>query len=511
MKVILSRRTLVGLIPVMAIGGGIGLSGCGSPAPGPGKSSTLTLASENDTTSFDPAALENGHRVSYWTPLYDTLLILKPDATIVPGMAESFAYNDEKTELTLALRDDLRFSDGSPVTSADVVANMEHHKQGTGQNNFMLRGATASAPDAHTVILRVAEPDPAILTYLTMVAGVVAKPEGLGTAKGRDAPITAGPYQLDSSRTARGSHYTYVRNPHYWDAQSFPFDEVIVKPIPEVTARLNALRSGQVLGMAGSPQTTAEAQSAGMTIKSKPGDRVGLHLADRNGTLVPELSDKRVRQAINYAIDSAGLLKAVQLGKGVHSAEMFSVSSVAHRDDLANAYPYNPDKARSLLAEAGYPNGFSVVMPQNETDMTATLVSQQLGDVGINVTYRQETVGNYITEIQSGRYALFSNRVGTGDPWWDVQKHIPTSAPWNVFKVTNPALDAHYAATRGSRTPEAYASALQNMNEWLVGEAWFAPFYQAERLYYTSKTIDFDIHPQNVVPYLRNYRPTSAS
>lgn len=487
---------------------GTSLAGCSPSSAVPAQApTTLTISSMLDNASFDPADLENGHRVSFWTPLYDTMLVLTPDNTVEPGMAESYEYDESRTVLTLTLRDDLAFSDGSALTAADVKANMEHHQQGTGQNNFMLRSAEISTPDERTVVLTLPAPDPALLVYLTMVAGVVAKPDGLGTDAGKDNPVAAGPYVLDTQRTQRGATYTYVRNEHYWAPEDFPFEEVVVKPIPEETARLNALRSGQISGMAGTPQTVGEAEKSGLTVKSKPGDRVGLQIVDRAGALVPALADKRVRQAINHAIDSEGLLRSVQQGYGTRSAELFNVESVAHKAEFAEAYPYDPERARALLTEAGYADGFDITVPQNDTDNTATLVGQQLGEVGIRVTYRQEPTSNYVAEVQTGRYAMFSNRLGTGDPWWDIQKHIPTASPWNVFETVDPELDSLIEAARDAATPEAYESRLHDVNAWLIDEAWFAPFFQADRLYYTTANIDFDAHPQNIVPYLRDYRP----
>ncbi|BCP52361.1 peptide ABC transporter substrate-binding protein [Kaistia sp. 32K] len=468
---------------------------------------TLTLAVALDNGSFDPAIVENGPRAQYWSAVYDTLLLMRPDGSITGNLAESYEYSKDNTVLTLKLRPGVKFTDGTPFNAAAVKANVEHLRGGSGQNSFMV-GSVADIVivDDLTVELHLSAANPAQLTYLTMAGGVMGSPAALGKEEIISVPVGSGPYVLDTGNSTRGARYTFVRNPDYWNRDAFPYDEVVLIPMGEITARMNALRSGQVNGAQGTAQTAAEAESSGLVVNRTPIDRHGLILADRNGVLVPALADVRVRQAINYAIDGEGLLAAIQRKLGHHSTQVFQLNSAAYLPELDKRYPFDPDKARALLAEAGYANGFELKLPENPTVAANPIIAQQLADVGIRVVWDKVVSENYVTEAQSKRYGAFWMSLSTGNPWWDVTKQISAAGPWNPFDSSTPELDALLAQARSASGAD-YDALMQKINTYVTENAWFNIWYQADAVYFSSPDVTVTMHPQNVVPYIRDFAP----
>lgn len=517
MKPIRSRRSRLVVVAAAALSLGLVLTSCagtpGTPGGGSGDGAaptSLTLAIGQDNNSFDTALLENGHRAQYWLPVYDTLLLMDKDAQIQPGLATSWTYNDDHTVLTLELRKDVKFSDGAAFNAAAVKANVEHLKAGTGQNSVMVSTVErVETPSEYVAELHLSEPNPALLAYLTFVAGAQGSPDALNNADFATKPVGSGPYLLDAAKTVQGTVYSYTRNPDYWNKDAFPYDTIELKPMAEATARMNALKAGQIDGASGSPATVAEAKAAGLNVTQQPLDREGLLLVDRDGSVTPAMGDARVRQAINHAIDTEGILKSIQQGFGTATDQVFNTTSVAHVPELDNAYPYDPAKAKALLAEAGYTNGFDLLLPENASVAANPIIEQQLGEVGIRVTWDRVPNDSWITAIQSGKYSAFWMRLTAGDPWWDVQKSILPEGVWNVFDNTNPELQAHIDAARTASDDAAYASALQDVNRWLVKEAWFQPWFVADTVYFTAKNVNVTMHPQNVVPYIRGFAPAS--
>ncbi len=118
---------------------------------------------------------------------------------------------------------------------------------GTGQNSYMTRSiGTYQIVSPTELNLKLKAPDPGLIDYLASVGGVMASPKSLKSPTVATTPVGSGPYVLDKAGTVAGSTYTYKRNQAYWNAAAFPYDKVVIKPMNDLTARLNALKAGQV-------------------------------------------------------------------------------------------------------------------------------------------------------------------------------------------------------------------------------------------------------------------------
>ncbi len=495
----------------VALAVGLVAGGCASAAPGgdatPATGGTLTIGATVDATSWDPADAEFGNRIQYLQPVYDSLLHITPELEIEPWLASDFAYNDDSTELTLTLRDDVVFSDGEAFDAEAAKANLEHFKAGTGQNSVTL-GAVDSieVTGDYELVLDLSAPDPALLRNLALVSGMQASPASLGSADLKTTPVGSGPYVLDASATVGGSQYVYTRNADYWNAAAFPFDEIVIKPLNDLTARLNALKSGEIDAALGDAKSMAEAKASGLTVQTMLGDWQGFFIVDRDGTAVPALANPLVRQAINYAVDGAGILDAVRLGEGATTTQIFNPSSAAYDTALDDAYGYDPEKAKALLAEAGYPDGFTITMPDFAGFQDVQAVAyQQLADIGITVQTETVAADQVISALLSGKYPMFIFSWGSSNSWQDILKLVKPNAPWNMYHNETPELDALIAEAQNTGTTEAF----QAVSAYLVDEAWFSPWYVQNNVYLTSPDVTVTMQPQNVVPYIWNFAPAS--
>lgn len=482
-------------------------SGGTTPDATPTTGGTLTLGATVDAASWDPADAEFGNRIQYLQPVYDSLLHITADLEIEPWLASEFAYNDDFTELTLTLRDDVVFSDGEAFDAEAAKANLEHFKGGTGQNSVTLGAVEAiEVTGDHELVLDLSSPDPALLRNLALVSGMQASPASLGDEALKTAPVGSGPYVLDSTATVSGSQYTYARNADYWNTEAFPFDEIVIKPLTDLTARLNALKSGEIDAALGDAKSMAEAEGSGLTVQTMQGDWQGVFIVDRDGTKVPALADPLVRQAINYAVDADGILEAVRLGEGESTTQIFNPTSQAYDAALDSEYEFNPEKAKELLAEAGYPDGFTVTMPDfaGFADIQ-TIAYQQLTDVGITVQTQPVAADQVISALLSGEFPMFLFSWGSSNSWQDILKLVQPTAPWNMYGNSTPELDALIAEAQTTGTDEAF----QAVSEYLVDEAWFAPWYVQNNVYISSPDVAVTMQPQNVVPYIWNFTPAS--
>ncbi len=450
----------------------------GGPSADAGDETTapLVLAIGGDKTSWDPAQLiDGGPTVLTWQPVFDTLLRYEVDGSAGPNAAEEFSFNEDSTVLTLTLREGMTFTDGAPVDAAAAKASLEHYRDSTGPGAVRLAGTEIDVVDDLTFTVTSATPNPLLPTYLAWSAGVLASPASLVADDLATNPVGSGPYTFNAERSTSGTTLVYERNDDYWNAEAFPRDEIVLNVMPEETARLNALQSGQIDGAPISVAGTAQAENAGLELLSYQTNWAGLIIADRAGSIVPALADVRVRQAINMVFDRDAIIQALWQGKGTASNQIFNRQTAAYSEDLAGEYPYDIQAAQELMAEAGYADGFEIDYPEvaGFSSPVTSLVVQQLGELGIRANVISVQAEQFIGRYLSAEFPLFYVEFPSGAPLSVLEGYIEPDAVWNVFHTEDPQLNEliTMAYAQGPDADEVF----QEINRFILEEAWFAP------------------------------------
>ncbi|WBU37514.1 ABC transporter substrate-binding protein [Homoserinibacter sp. YIM 151385] len=487
-----------------------GCTGGGSEAPaGDGK---LAIGALVDVASFDPAQSDVGHYMQYLQPAYDTLIRLDDQGELQPMLAESWEYIDEtNTTLELKLREGVEFSDGTPLTAEIAAASLERFAAANGPRSSALAAVDSyDAVDDTTLVVNLSTPDPALTHNLTLPAGMITNPEVADDALA-SVPAGTGPYVLDEDATRRGDVYVFTRNENYYDPDSFPFDEIDVRVLTDATARLNAVKTGQVDSALGFAPQKAEAEGAGLEVISAPGDWQGLFIIDREGTTTEALGDARVRQAINYAIDGDAILETVVFGEGSSSTQMFYPGTPAYDDALNDAYPFDPEKAKELLAEAGYADGFTLRMPSTDTFLPEVypIVQQQLGDVGITVEFSPQTPAAGLDPYLGGEFPAYVFSWGSSQNWLDATLLLSEEGAWNPLHAADPEI-ADLMSRIAVASVEEQEPLYRELSAHVVDEAWFAPFYVVNNLAFHGPDVEVTPQPQQSVPSIYNYKPAGS-
>jgi peptide/nickel transport system substrate-binding protein len=467
---------------------------------------TLALAATLDNNSFDRAQLLIGNQMQYWSPVFDTLLVREPDGKLSPNLATEWAYNADNSVLTLTLREGVTFTDGTPLDGVAVKANLEYLKNGAGQNSFMVAAISEVEVASPTEVrLHLGEPDPSLLENLSVVGGAMASPATLGVEAAASAPIGSGPYVYDATNSQLGRQYVYNRNPDYWNAAAFPFERVTITPINDQVARLNALKSGQIDAGMSEARAVADAEANGLVVNRVDVDWFGFIMADREGKLVPALANPKVRQALNMAFDGKSILEFVELGYGKLTDQIFPAASQAYQPELDDVYAYDPEAAKALLAEAGYPNGFEILLPEiNGFASFNPIIEKYLNDVGVTVKWEKIAPNATITELRSGKFPAYVFQFGYQGTWSEFRKFGYPESPWNTSKVADQGLlelldKAQYA------TGDAQIELFKEVNRYMVENAFYAPMYRRDTIYLTNKETVVNMQRTNVVPPIRNY------
>ncbi|HEY1824289.1 MAG TPA: ABC transporter substrate-binding protein [Trebonia sp.] len=373
------------------------LAACGSSSPGGSAASGSVAAASGASgtlnwewelpTSWDPVTSSAGWDMHVLGLVYASVTTLNSAGTVEPGLASSWKYAADGKSVTFTLKPGLKFSDGSPLSATSVAENI---KRGQTQPNStvaselsVISKVVVNSPVSFTLDL--AQVDYQVPDLLAGKDGMIVNPAYFTAGKVASLatqPEGAGPFTLTAY--VPDSHASLVRNAGYWDASQIHIQNFNVLDITQPEQILSALESGQVNVAYIAGNQVAAAKAAGFKIDVIPSEVV--EEVDVQTTTAP-FKNPQVVQAINYAINRQALVQVQESGYGTAAYQPFPQGFVGYSAKLADEYPYNPTKAKQLLAAAGYSSGLTITLTNTSTtDSLAQQLQSQLEAVGIKVT-----------------------------------------------------------------------------------------------------------------------------
>jgi peptide/nickel transport system substrate-binding protein len=350
-----------------------------------GPPDSLVLGMQLEPPNLDPTAGAAGaiDEVVY-ANLFEGLTRFREDGSIAPGLAESWEVSEDGRSYTFHLRDGVRFHDGTAFDAGDVVFSLDRARgpDSTNAQKALFDGIEAvTALDPGTVRVDLGAPDSGFLWALAWGDAVILAPETADAAA--TAPVGTGPFRFD--RWVRGDRVELVRNDAYWGAP-VALDRAVFRFISDPTAAYAALLAGDIDAFPNVP-----APETLMQFKADPHFQVTVGLTEGETILAinnarPPLDDIRVRRAIAHAIDRQALIDGALYGYGTPIGSHFAPHHPAYVD-LTGLSAYDPDAARSLLAEAGFADGLRLTLtlpPPAYARRGGEIVAAQLRAVGID-------------------------------------------------------------------------------------------------------------------------------
>lgn len=470
----------------------------------------LTIGSLQEPTSWDPAQANEGHLAPIFQSVYDTLIKKNPDGELVPMLATEWTTGDDNLSLTLDLRTDVTFTDGTPFNADAVKANIEHFQTANGPMLGNLSSvASVDVVDEDTVTLNLSSPDPDLPANLANAGGYMGSPGALSSPDLATTPVGSGPYVLDASKTVVGSSILVTRNEDYW-GDALPFDAVEFKILTDETARLNALTSGQIdFASLNRAASALQAEAAGLNAPEPFSvNWGGILFFDRDGALLPELADVRVREALAIAIDSDALVQVGWEGLGAETSQVFGPETSAYSKDLDDAYAYDSERAKELLAEAGA-SDLSITLPVSGVfePVVYDAIIQNWEDIGVTVTRHQWGPGEAIPSMQRGEFPIAFMTLAQRSDWGTTQFLLSPDAPWNPLASTDPELEKLIADYPLADEADQ-ADIARQINEFVVDNVWFAPVMRPDTFNFYGDDIEIVPQVQQAVPSIYNFTPS---
>lgn len=325
------------------------------------------------------------------TQLTDSLVYLNREGEIEPALAERWEVSPDGTVYTFYLRQGVTFHNGEEFNADDVVYTWEIGSEvGEWTDKFNL--VTVEKVDDFTVTLTSEAPNPELMVTIHDFWAIYPNEylEEVGVDAFQEAPVGTGPFMF--VEWVRGDHITYTANPNYW-MEGYPKVETLIfRPIPESSTRVAAIQADEIdiVGRLNAEEAQSLMGVEGVEVIEYPVDRIYYIAFNNLTTGVGEpTEDARVRQAMNYAVDVQAIVDALFDGYGKPAAGYVSSNELGY--GVVEPFGYDPAKARDLLAEAGYPDGFEMGMacPSGayiNFEEVCEAVAGYLGEVGIDIS-----------------------------------------------------------------------------------------------------------------------------
>lgn len=492
----LTRRSA--LATLGAIVGGTAISGAFAGRGFAADGQKLTWAVHFSPTNlfFDPGITPGtGAPLIVQYAMHDALIRpIKGKATGL-SLAESMEEAEDGLSYTFVLREGLKFQNGDPVTAEDAKFSFDRYK---GANNELIRNFVTEAQviDERTIRYVLSQPWPDFLTLFgTPASGVAwilpkAYMESVGEDGFKAAPIGAGPYRL--AEFSAGTEIVFEASEHYW-RKTPEVPTLVLRVIPDASTRLAAIQNGEVdfaYGIKGDLVTQAMAQPD-LRVKSSAIPVTNFVVYASQNDADSPWSDVRVRRAANMAIDRAGINQVAYAGLGTES-----ISIIPHVMDFywqPPAIPYDPEGAKKLLAEAGYPNGFDGGdLNASSDDELAELIQANLGGVGINMKIRTAERASYLQAVM-GKELTGLVLTGSGAPGnaaTRLQQFVHSGGALSYLK--NDGIDAAIDEQAENLNPEARKAQLDAIQKQLYDEAMFMPVVEFSFPVVIGPRVDYD-------------------
>ena len=506
---------------------------------------TLRWSSAGDSLTLDPHSQNEGPTHAMSHQIYDSLVYRNQEMKLTPRLALEWKLTDDPTVWEFKLREGVKYHNGNPFTADDVVFSIMRAKhENADMKGLLTTVVEAIKVDDHTVRLRTDGPNPLLPNNLTDLfimdkewseENKVAVPQnfkaGEETYAVRNANGT-GPYRLISREADVKTEL--ARNDDYWGKGQYPLEvsRIVYTPIKSSATRVAALLSGEIDFLLDPPVQDLDrlAAARGLAVRSGPENRtifLGMQQA------VPELrtsdvkgknpfADKRVREALNIAINRDAIGKVVMRGQSVAAGMIAPPFVDGYSAELDRVPTVDVARAKALLAEAGYPNGFAVTLacPNDRyvnDEAICQAVTGMFGQIGVKARLDARPKSIHFAELPKGELDLYM--LGWGVPTMDshyvfhylYETRTDKGGSWNVTGYSSPRVDALTTAMNREIDLGKRAGMVAETWKTVQDDVVYLPIHHQMLNWAMKDDIDFPVQSENYPYFKRCLLYTSPS
>ncbi|MCO8126424.1 ABC transporter substrate-binding protein [Acidimicrobiia bacterium EGI L10123] len=433
---------------------------------------TLRLIYTVAPTSYDPHRGSSSTDNTSLNLVFDRLVHTTPDGDPIPGLATEWTLEAEPPSMSLTLREDVTFHDGTPFDAEAAKVNLDRARaEDSNVASDLVTIESVEVVDTHDIKLNLTEPGGALPLILSDRGGMMMSPASFDDPNADRQPVGAGMYRVTDYEV--GVQTSFERYEDYWDPEAAAAAKVELTYQADDSTRLNALLGGQAdwVNVAAGDISTVEDE--GMVVTSEP-DLALYHM--QLNLARSEFDDPLVREALNFAVDREGLAEAIFDGRATPSVQPFPEGYFANEPDVADTYTYDPERARELLAEAGLEDGFSFELLTAQLDgfvRVSEALQAQLAEVGIDVTLNVVPVNEVVQTAYLDKVgdAVMITFQGRPDPSQTLGRLYSEGGPSNPSGESSPAFMEAYDLILSATDEDARVEAIREASVAVVDDA----------------------------------------
>ena len=457
---------------------------------------TFTMAVEVDPDGLDPQRTAAASTYQITANLYDTLLTVDTAGNVQPGLAQGWEVSDDGLTITFKLRSGVSFTTGNPCDAAAVVASLERLQDDEAPRKDDYAGFSFAAQGDDTVVVTMAELNVAALTDFAYPWAAVV--DVTAAQDLRNTPAGTGAFTLESWTPQQGLEL--VANEGYWGGAP-KVSRVSVREIPDATSLTASLRAGEIqFASVSADQIDQFSGDAAFNAVCEPMN--GVQLMAMNCANAA-LSDARVRQAINHAVDKQLLIDTVWWGQGQPIGSHYPVG-LKEYVDTNDTYPYDPDKARALLSEAGYADGLTLEMKLPKSYQAyvdaGQVIADMLSQVGVTCNIQIIEWASWLQDVYTDRkYDLtVVGHTGRLDPYVLLARYASDAAT-NYFNYASDTVDALLAQFESEADEDRRTGLVQDIQRELAQDVPALYIQDPNTTYVTSSSVSgFAVYPIDI-------------
>lgn len=480
----------------------------------------LTVDLASAPVSLDPHAANDGNSLYVMNAMYDTLVQMNKDLQIEPGLAESLEQIED-TVWEAKIRQGVTFHDGSPLNAEVVKANLDRVRDSDVASpvSFLFDMiSSVEVIDEYTVHIKTEFPFSALPSHLAHPGGHMISLESIkedyeAMENGEEPfttvnqePVGTGYFKFDER--VNGEYVRLVKNEDYWGEQA-NVDSITFKTVPESSARIAELRTGEAdIIYPVNPNDVSEIDENEGTHVHKS-ESASMSYLGMNNEKEP-FNNVQVRRAISMAINKDELIEGMLNGIPIPAKGPLAPTVKGYSEDI-DPIDYNPEKARELLKEAGYEDGFqtSILVHDDTTSDVAELIQSQLSEVGIDAAINTREVGSYLEVTGNGSFDMFVGSWGTVtmDADYGLYPMFHSSNAGdsgNRSFFDNEKVDNLLEQARRSTNEEERMELYKEAQQIIVDEATIVPLYHSVLLAGLQDSVNGFFQYPSSFPFLRD-------
>jgi len=475
----------------------------GSGSKGSVKKDALVVAQTADAGTLDPQKQGKMPDMNILINMFDTLVTRDADNKLAPGLATEWkAVND--TTWQFKLRQGVKFHNGEPFNAEAVKFSIDRLNNAATKSPIVELKTVKEVVvvDEYTVNLVTSAPDPIIPNKMVLFGGAMVPPKYI-QEKGDDFfaknPVGTGPFKFVSWK--KDHEVVMEANTEYW-AGAPKVNKLTFRTIPNFADMVAAVKTGEVDIAANlTADVASQLNGSEVNVVSAPWIRTFYFVIDT--TKDSPLAKKEVRQALNYALDVNTVIDTVLGGHAKRAATLVPSQNFGY-DASIKPYEYNPEKAKQLLAQAGYPDGFSTQLDASNLDADIVqALAAQLEKVGVKVQVNlmeAATLTANVTAKKNSPLYYLGNTGWTMDAMSNFQSYLKSDRRYNAWK--NQEADKLVDIEETTIDPDKRMDALKKLQQLLIEEAPYVYLYQLDSIYGMSKNVQWT---PNVIGVLNMY------